>query len=262
MDTIIHGDCLEVAKNFANESINLVVTSPPYAEQRSKQYGGIAEADYPQWTVDWCNAFRHALTKDGSIAIVIRPHIKNGQISDYVLRTRLALRATGFNESEELIWIKGNSPPLGSLKRPRRAWESILWFSKTNRPFCDPLTNGTPSNRVGFEGTKGVGDWKAGCHKAREGTARCKDYVEVGTSGVDRSPENTHPAQYPADLAAWIVKLLCPVDGVVVDPFVGSGTTLVACAELNHCGYNLTYHGIEIREDYCEIAKARLGGIS
>ena len=260
-NSILNDDCLKIASSFADNSINVIITSPPYAQQRSKQYGGIPEELYPQWTADWCNAFRHALTDDGSIAIVIRPHINNGQISDYVLKTRLKLRET-FNESEELIWVKPNSPPLGNLNRPRRAWESILWFSKTNKPYCDPKANGTPSNRVGFESIKGVGDYKSGCHKAREGIARCKDYVEVGTSGVDRSPENIHPAQYPEKLAAWLVKLLCPVNGTVVDPFMGSGTTLVACKNLNKNGYNLTYHGIEIREEYCQIARNRLEYLS
>jgi site-specific DNA-methyltransferase (adenine-specific) len=258
MDTILMGDCLQIAPSLPDSFIDLIVTSPPYAQQRKKQYGGISELEYPQWTVNWCDSLKHALTTNGSIAIVIRPHLSKGQISDYVLRTRLAMRNAGWIEPDELIWIKPNAPPLGHTGRPRRSWESILWFSKSSKPFCDPKANGTESNRVGFESVKGVGDYKQGCSKAKFGIARCRDYVEVGTGQVDRSPENTHPAQFPEKLVSWIVKLLCPPNGVVLDPFVGSGTTLVACEELNQNGYGLSYHGMEISAEFCKIAKQRL----
>ena len=250
---IICGDCLDIARQLPDASIDLVVTSPPYAEQRAKQYGGIPENLYPYWTAEWMHALRRALKPQGSVAIVIRSHIKNGQISDYVLRTRLAVRAHGWKECEELIWIKPDSPPLGSLYRPRRAWESILWFSKTGKPFCDPKANGQESDRVGFETTKGVGDYKQGVSKARKGIARCRDYVAVGTGKVDKSKENIHPAQYPEDLVIWLIKLLSPEGATVLDPFIGSGTTAVACKRLGR-----KFVGIEIDSDYCEVARNRL----
>ena len=256
---ILQGDCIHLANTFENEFFNLIVTSPPYANQRKKQYASIREEDYPQWTVSWCNAFKSKLKKNGSIAIVIRPNIKNGQISDYVLKTRLAMRESGWNEAEELIWIKPDSPPLGHLQRPRRAWESILWFSNDSRPFCDPRANGTISDRIGFESIKGVGDYKQGTSTARVGISRCRDYVEVGTGSADKSPGNTHPAQYPEKLAAWIIRLLCPKNGTLIDPFVGSGSTLVASERLNMTEqYGLTYYGIDVCEEYCKIARNRL----
>lgn len=253
MEKLIQGDCVEIAKDFEDDSVSLIATSPPYATQRKKQYGGIPEENYPAWTVNWAGAFYHALKENGSIAIVIRPHIRKGQISDYVLRTRLAMREAGWCEAEELIWIKPDSPPLGHIGRPRRAWESILWFSKSNKPFCDPKANGVESDRVGFESVKGVGDYKNSCSPARTGIARCRDYVEVGTGAVDKSRENTHPAQYPERLATWIIKLLCPPNGLVVDPFVGSGTTVIACERLG-----LPCVGIDISQEYIEYSRLRL----
>jgi site-specific DNA-methyltransferase (adenine-specific) len=259
MDTITQGNCIDLANTFAENSINLIVTSPPYAEQRNKQYGGIPVKEYPQWTVKWCDAYRQALKPNASIAIVIRANIHNGEISDYVLRTRLAMREAGFIEAEELIWIKPDSPPLGHTGRPRRAWENILWFSKSRHPFCDPKANGQPSDRVGFESIKGVGDYKCGVSPAKIGIARCRDYVEVGTGSVDKSPENIHPAQFPEKLAMWAVRLLCPIDGTVLDPFVGGGTTLVACERLNkEENYALKYYGIDLKDEYCKIATNRL----
>src|SRR3989344_4887033 len=250
---IICGDCLNVLRQIPDSHISLVVTSPPYAEQRKNLYSSISEAIYPDWTVAWLSECIRILQPTGSVAIVIRPHIRNNQISDYVLKTRLAVRAAGWYECEELIWIKPNSPPLGSLKRPRRAWESILWFSRSSNPFCDPKANGQESDRIGLQSKKGVGVYKSGVSDPTVGIARCRDYVEIGTSKVDRSKENTHPAQYPQELAAWIIRLLSPKTSVVLDPFMGSGTTAAACLETER-----NYLGIEVSEEYCEYARRRI----
>src|SRR5271157_519246 len=147
---VLHGDCLDLIPTLEDESVSLVVTSPPYAQQRSGHYEGIPEEDYPDFTVNWMTAFAPKMTPDGSVFLVIRPHLRGGVLSDYVLRTRLALREAGWKECEELVWIKPNAPPLGSLRRPRRTWESVLWFSKSPQPYCDLKACGRESDRLGF----------------------------------------------------------------------------------------------------------------
>ena len=77
------------------------------------------------------------MTPDGSVLSSIRPHVKDGVLSDYVLRTRLALRETGWHECEELIWLKPDAPPLGSKLRPRRAWEAS--FGSAGVPSPSPI---------------------------------------------------------------------------------------------------------------------------
>ena len=253
LNKILCGDCVELMKEMPQNSVDLVITSPPYADQRKKQYGGIDEKDYPNWTVKWMSECWRILKDNGSVAIVIRPNIKNGQISDYVLKTRLALREWGWIECEELIWIKPDSPPLGNIERPRRAWESILWFGKSRNVFCNPKENGKISNRIGFVSKKGVGDYKSGISEPETGISRCRDYIEVGTGKSDRSKENTHPAQFPEELSSWIIRLLSPEDGIVLDPFVGSGTSAVSCVKNNR-----KYIGIDCNLDYCKIAEARI----
>jgi site-specific DNA-methyltransferase (adenine-specific) len=179
--------------------VNAVITSPPYANQRKREYGGINEADYPMWTVEWMNKLRPVLVDGGNVAIVIRPHVKDGALSDYVLRTRLAVRDAGWHEIEELKWIKPSAAPIGHTRRPRRSWESILWFSNSTRPYCDPVANGTPSARLGLVSKKGVGRYIHGISSpqgVRSGLARCRDYVEVSASAVNRDHSNSHPAQY------------------------------------------------------------------
>ena len=112
----LHGDCLDLIPTLDDCSVSLVVTSPPYADQRAGHYESVPEEDYPDFTVNWMTALEPKMTPDGSVFVVIRPHLRAGVISDYVLRTRLTLREAGWNECEELIWLKPGAPPLGSLK--------------------------------------------------------------------------------------------------------------------------------------------------
>jgi len=122
---LLHGDCLDLIPTLDDGSVSLVVTSPPYAEQRAGHYAGIPEEDYPDFTVNWMTALAPKMTPDGSVFLVIRPHVRDGELSDYVLRTRLALREAGWHECEELS--SGTSPT------PRR------WAAR-----CD---QGEPGNR-------------------------------------------------------------------------------------------------------------------
>src|ERR1035441_6878424 len=151
--TIVCGDAVTLISTLPYGSVNLCLTSPPYAEQRKRQYGGVPEKDYPAWMCRVMAALRPKLTDDGSVLIVIRSHVRDGVVSDYVLRSRLALREDGWKECEELIWLKPDAPPLGSKDRPRRTWENILWFSKTPKPYIDLRANGGFSDRIGFVGS-------------------------------------------------------------------------------------------------------------
>ena len=84
---------IEIGTGFSRvlppRSVNAVMASPPYAEQRSRQYGGISEIAYPAWTVEWMDKLRPALVEGGNVAIVIRAHFKEGKLGQYVLKTRL-----------------------------------------------------------------------------------------------------------------------------------------------------------------------------
>ena len=247
---VYNEDCVVGAKTLQennNGAVNVVITSPPYAEQRKNSYGGVNENDYPRFTVEWMESIKPLLTDDGSVFIIIRPHIKNGQISDYVLKTRLALREAGWVECEEIIWIKPDSAPLGSVNRPRRAWEHILWFSKTPKPYVDVKKGGNESNRIGFENDKfehgGKSHIHGGQNKSKQGKARVRDYIECGTGKVEKG--HSHPAMYPRELVKYLIDLACPSNGVVLDPFMGSGTTARECIS-----NNVGFLGFEKNEQY------------
>ena len=258
---VLHGDCLDLIPTLGDGSVGLVVTSPPYAEQRKGHYGGVPEAAYPEYTAQWVETLRPKLKEDGSVLIVIRPHLRDGVLSDYVLRTRLAVREAGWKECEELIWFKPSSPPLGSKMRPRRAWESILWFAKVAQPYADLKACGKESDRLGFEGSikfAGAGiSGRTGWHPCVEsfgigsGLARVTDVFVAPAGGEERGVD--HPAMFPLSLAEQLVKTFSFEGDLVLDPFCGSGQTLLAA---RGCGRR--YLGIEREGRYVRIALGRL----
>jgi DNA modification methylase len=256
---VLHGDCLDLIPTLEDGSVSLVVTSPPYAKQRAGHYQGTPEEDYPDFTVQWMAALAPKMTKDGSVFIVIRPHLQGGVLSDYVLHTRLALRETGWHECEELIWLKMDAPPLGSLKRPRRTWESVLWFSRSTNPFADLKACGKESDRLGFEGSfrfgvGGNGPLNGGQSVGRSsGVARISDVILAPIGGNE--PGSDHPAVFPLALAEHLVKTFSQEGDLVLDCFCGTGQTLRAAKE---CGRR--FLGIEREEKYVRIAQKRLRG--
>ena len=201
-------------------------------------------------------ALKDKLKPDGSVLIVIRPHLREGQLSDYVLKTRLAVRKDGWKECEELIWYKPDGPPLGSIRRPRRAWESILWFSMTARPYVDLLACGNAnSRRTGgfdgsrrFEGTVIADNQHRSLHR---GTSRITDVL---TAYVGTLPQGVmHPAMYPTELTDVLVQTFSRPGDLILDPFAGSGQTLLSALRLSR-----TYIGIDCEPKYVELASKRL----
>ena len=242
------GDVIDLLPLLAPRSVDVCVTSPPYAEQRKGLYPGIPEADYPQWCCDWVRASFKCMRPDASWFIVIREHIKDGQISDYVPRTRLALREIAY-ECEEMIWIKPTGPPMGSPYRPRRQWERILWFSRARNPRIDLRANGRQSNRIGgFQEPK---PWQVGTQaKIHSGRSRQTDFCCIPI-GCELSK---HPAPFPVELARWLIRLGCPrVGGCVLDPFIGSGTTGVAAVRERR-----SFVGIDCVSKYVRLSRDRI----
>lgn len=247
--TLYHGNCIDVLPEL---SFSAIVTSPPYAEQRADQYGGVAEADYPAWTVQWLDSARAGLAEHGSVLINIREHVSDGEISDYVHRTRLAVRAAGWVECDELLWIKPDGPPVGHPFRPRRSWERILWFSQQRQPRCYPKQNGRPTERLGQITGKASGAWRSDDSRSlATGTARSADFCVVSVG--DRPADIDHPAIYPEKVAGWMLRTVTVEGEVVCDPFAGSGTTLVAAKAAGRRAV-----GVEQVESYCEMAARRL----
>lgn len=258
-----HGDCIDVMRTLPAESVDAIVTSPPYAEQRKATYGGISEAEYPDWTVAWMAEAWRVLKPNGSAIINISPHKQRGQLSDYVLRTRLAIRESGWAEIEEMIWHKPNAMPGGKPDRPRRVWESLLWYGKHGNAWADPLANGTPHKepergQKAFH-TASPAKRQSWSHKGGSNgitplrdKARATNLVAIAKA---RSTGLDHPAPFPVSLAEWCGRLICPPGGTILDPFSGSASTGVAAVRN---GWN--YIGIDAVQKYVDMSRKRLEG--
>lgn len=256
-NTVVVGNCVELINQLDDASVATCITSPPYANQRNGLYNGVSEKDFPDWTVQWMNELKPKLKMSGSVFIVIRSHVRNGEVSDYVLKTRLAIRENGWKECEELIWHKPDAPPLGSTKRPRRTWENVLWYSQTSKPYVDLFACGNKNSvRVGgFTGSqrfgKGIVISQKQNQNLKTGTSRISDVI---TATVGSLPKGVmHPAMYPNSLCDVLIQTFSQENDVILDPFAGSGQTLLSASKLNR-----KFIGFDLSPEYVEIAKSRL----
>ena len=126
------GDCLTVLSAMPADYVDLIVTSPPYADARKHTYGGIAPDRYVEWFTARAIEMLRVLKPSGSFVLNIKESCTDGERHTYVLDLILALkREVGFRWVEEYIWHKTTAAPGKWKYRFRDSWERILHFSKT-----------------------------------------------------------------------------------------------------------------------------------
>ena len=127
---VVHGDCLSVLPTLEDESVDLIFTSPPYADSRSRTYGGIHPDQYVDWFLPISKELHRVLKPTGTFVLNIKERVVAGQRHTYVLELILALKAQGWLWTEEFIWHKKNCHPGKWPNRFRDAWERLLQFNK------------------------------------------------------------------------------------------------------------------------------------
>ena len=130
---ILSGDCLEKLKEFPNSSVDLIITSPPYADQRKNTYGGIKPEKYVSWFLPITAELLRVLKNDGTFILNIKEKVQNGERSTYVLELILEMKRQGWLWTEEFIWHKKNCYPGKWPNRFRDAWERLLQFNKAKK---------------------------------------------------------------------------------------------------------------------------------
>lgn len=259
---IENGDCLDVLKNYPDNFFNLIVTSPPYADSRSKTYGGIKPDAYVEWFLPRAKEFLRVLRPDGTFILNIKEKAVNGERHTYVLELILALRKQGWLWTEEFVWHKKNCFPGKWPNRFRDAWERCLQFNKSEK--FDMYQN---------EVMVPMGDWAKTRLKKLSKTDKTRDESKVNSgfgknvsNWLDRDmayPSNvlhfatecynkSHSAVFPKDLPEWFIKLFTKEHDWVLDPFSGSGTTAEVSQKLNRNSV-----GVEILPEYCSLASER-----
>ena len=133
MNQIVHGDCEEVLKRLPGNSVDLIFTSPPYADQRARTYGGIRPDDYVDWFLPKAEQFFRVLKPTGTFVLNIKERVVNGERHTYVLELILRMRQQGWLWTEEFMWHKKNSYPGKWPNRFRDSWERLLQFNKQRR---------------------------------------------------------------------------------------------------------------------------------
>lgn len=263
LNQIIHGDCEDVLKSFPDSSIDLIFTSPPYADQRRKTYGGIHPDDYVDWFLPKAEQFLRVLKPTGTFVLNIKEKVVNGERHTYVLELIMRMRDQGWLWTEEFIWHKKNSYPGKWPNRFRDSWERLLQFNK-NRKF----------NMYQEAVMVPVGDWAKSRLAKLSQTDKNRDESKVN-SGFGKNVSNwlgrdkvyptnviniatecsnkNHSATFPVDLPLWFIKLFTKREDVVLDPFIGSGSTAEAAITLGR-----QFVGIDINEEYCNLSRERI----
>lgn len=263
---IILGDCEEVLQEFPDNSVDLIFTSPPYADQRKKTYGGVKPNDYVEWLLPKSAQLLRVLKPTGTFILNIKEKVVNGERHTYVIELILKMREQGWLWTEEFIWHKKNSYPGKWPNRFRDNWERLLQFNKQKKfnmyqeavmvPVGnwakDRLANLSEIDKTRDESKVGSGFGK----NISKWIGRDKVYptnvIHMATECSNRS----HSATFPIDLPAWFIKLFTGQGDVVLDPFIGSGTTAVAAIELGR-----NYIGIDINKGFVELSQKRVSEI-
>lgn len=247
------GDCLAVLKTVPADSVNLIVTSPPYADARKGRYDGVAPQDYAAWFVERAEEFRRVLKDDGTLIVNIKEGTRNGERLTYVLETILAMRAAGWLWTEEWMWHKKNSFPGKWPNRFRDSWERVLQFN-LNRKFAMyqdavkvPMGDWADTRLANL----GANDTARDNSRTKSGFGKnMSNWVGKSTvypSNVLHLPTECrnkgHAAAFPRALPEFFVKLFTVEGDTVLDPFEGSRTTGDAAVPLGR-----NYIGIDMKD--------------
>ncbi|WP_446684767.1 DNA-methyltransferase [Cyanobacterium sp. IPPAS B-1200] len=240
------------------------MTSPPYAKRRSKTYGGINPDEYVDWFFPISQELKRVLKPTGSFILNIKEPAINGERHTFVIQLTLALKQDGWRWVDEYCWHKKNSHPGKWNNRFRDSWERCLHFTKEKKFAMYQDAVMIP-----------VGDWKkkrfknlSQADRERNKSSLGNDFSRNVSNWKERDmvyPSNVlhlatecrnrgHSAAFPIDLPIWFIKLFTQEGDVVLDPFIGGGTTALACQELNR-----HFIGIELNKDYYDLACSNLG---
>ncbi|MBN2411361.1 site-specific DNA-methyltransferase [candidate division KSB1 bacterium] len=252
---LILGDCAKELKNIEDNSIDLIVTSPPYADARKNSYGGIHPNKYVEWFLPITQELFRVLKPSGTFILNIKEKVVKGERHTYVLELIMKMREQGWLWTEEFIWHKKNSYPGKWPNRFRDSWERLLQFNKQKKfkMYQDAVM--VP-----------MGDWAKSRLRRLSDTDKTRDESKV-LSGFGKNISNwvgrtmayptnvlhmatecgnrNHSATFPESLPEWFIKLFTKEGDCVMDPFMGSGTTIKVAQRMHRNSI-----GIEIDESF------------
>jgi site-specific DNA-methyltransferase (adenine-specific) len=275
---IYYGDSLELLDKLEDNSIDLIITSPPYAD--TIFYGENVEnktlLEYPEWFAEIGKKIKRVLKPSGSFILNINDRVEKKERSLYALKTVINLKEiSGLYFHDTYIWAKQSGLPTGNKKRLNDKFEYIFHFVKdTSLNKCnmdkvrEPYAKSTLGRIYRPDGSikeVGINDGVDSDGKIKTKSKKL-DLNPLGkiptnvfnfqTAGVlrgDGYDGSKHPAAFHPDLPKWFIEWLTDENDVVLDPFIGSGTVAEACIDTNR-----KYIGFELNENYRDIIESRI----
>ena len=258
-----HGDCIAGMQTLGVESVDVVVTSPPYnLGIRYSTFDDTANrAEYLEWSMRWATEVRRVLKPEGSLFLNV-----GSSPSNPLMPHQIALRFSElFVLQNTLHWIKsitvetragelvsaGHFKPINSPRYVTDCHEYVFHFTKNGNVPVDRIGVGVP-----YADKSNIARW--GHTEGRDQRCRGNNWFVPYKTIISRDKERPHPATFPVDLASMCLRLHgVDPQSVVLDPFVGIGHAALAA---NKCNAG-RFIGIDIDHDYLLEAKARLTGI-
>ncbi len=285
INSIINGDCNIILKDIPDNCVDLIITSPPYADKRKRFYDSIHPDKYVEWFVPIADQLMRVLKPKGSFILNIKEHPRDGERDTYVLELILSLKKSGWYWIEEYCWYKKNSFPGKWPNRFRDSWERCLHFSKdkdfnmyqdavkvpigdwAEKRFKSMSEKDFIRHISGTNGTLGrnVSNWlnKKTVYPHNVLVFEEEHYLDSLENRIANVPNiiefatvcynKKHSAAFPLELPTWFIRLLSKKGDVIFDPFIGSGTTAVAASLLDRY-----YIGIEKDQEFVNEARNSL----
>lgn len=263
---VIQGDSLELLPQLPRGSIDLFFMSPPYADARA--YSEINPDLYVEWFLPFARLMLEATKETGSLVLNIKNRVANrgplkGQRHPYVYQLVLALQHMGWRWVETYIWSKPNAVPGRYGPRTKDAFEYVYHFARGVKPYFDINSIRVPYKADQAEIERRKNDTLGRRNtEAGFGRDRTKTYLLGGADpgNVVNVPQTynqfkgvSHTAAMPEGLAEFFIKAACPANGIVIDPFAGSGTTIVVARR-----FGRRSGGFELHEEYVNECKKRI----
>jgi DNA modification methylase len=285
---IIQGDSLAVLKTLPSDSIDCCVTSPPYYQLRDYGVKGqIGREETPEKYAKRLRAvFREVyrvLKPEGTFWLNISDSYWHGRagVGDYKKKDMVGipwllaftLRRDGWYLRSDIIWVKANTVPESVKDRCTRSYEHVFLLTKSSKYYYDYLAIAEPIKEASVRRMRNARGSASGKYargvpgyapqrifkplaadETRDIPTLCnkRDVWHINNSGY----KGAHFATFPLKLAETCILAGCPLDGIVLDPFFGSGTTGLAAQQSGR-----RYLGIELNGVYCELARTRIDGV-
>lgn len=257
------GDSLENMRGMKDGSVNLVITSPPYADARKSTYGGVKADDYVEWFMPYSKEIYRVLDDNGSFILNIKEKVVNGQRHTYVMELVLKMIKDGWMLTDEFIWHKTTGMPGKWPNRFRDAWEHCYQFTKNKNFTMNQEAVMVPTGDWVEKRKKHISENDKKRHISRTGSGMGRNlsafidrpmaYPSNVLHGSPVTRNTGHSAAYPVWLPEWFIKLFSNEGDIIFDPFIGSGTTAIAALNLKRNAI-----GCEILDEYVTLCEERV----